>query len=88
MVEFHWQSQTELGRALIMLKLFSLFGYGCTASNYSKTTLKAALEHAVDRTDPWIRAVSGYKEKLRPASNLSKGLWIIFSLLLSGISRL
>ena len=50
-----------------MLKLFSLFGYGCTTSNYSESILKAAIEHAIDRTDPWIRAVPGYKKKLRSA---------------------
>ncbi len=51
----------------MMLKLSSLFGNGCKEGNYSENTLKTAIEHAVDRTDPWIRAVSGYKKKLRPA---------------------
>jgi hypothetical protein len=34
-----------------MLKLSSLFSYSCTADNYPETFLKAAIEHAVDRTD-------------------------------------
>ncbi len=37
------------------------------SENYPESLIKAAIEHAVDGTDPWIRAVSGYKKKLRPA---------------------
>jgi len=50
-----------------MIGLFkSLFG--CNSPDDDPEVLvKAAIEHAVDSTDPWIRAVSGYKKKLRPA---------------------
>ena len=33
---------------------------------YPEAITKAVIEHAVDSTDPWIRAVTGYKKKLRP----------------------
>lgn len=36
-------------------------------SDRGKDQVAAAIEQAVDNTDPWIRAVSGYKKKLRPA---------------------
>ena len=46
----------------------SIFGSPTTTeSNYPESLIKAAIEHAVDGTDPWIRAVSGYRKKLRPA---------------------
>lgn len=51
-----------------MLKFFqSLFGSDATTGRYPESLVKAAIERAVDGTDPWIRAVSGYRKKLRPA---------------------
>lgn len=51
-----------------MWRLFqSLLGGDTAAGNYSESLVKEAIERAVDGTDPWIRAVSGYKKKLRPA---------------------
>ena len=47
--------------------LHSIFGSGTTAEGYPESLVKAAIERAVDGTDPWIRAVSGYKRTLRPA---------------------
>lgn len=47
--------------------LHSIFGSDDTTGNYPDSLVKAAIERAVDGTDPWIRAVSGYKKKLRPA---------------------
>jgi len=50
-----------------MLRLLhSLFG-GVTQGNYPESIVKAAIERAVDGTDPCLRAVSSYKKKLRPA---------------------
>jgi hypothetical protein len=50
-----------------MLRLLqSIFG-GATQGNYPESLVKAAIERAVDGTDPCLRAVSGYKKKLRPA---------------------
>lgn len=50
-----------------MLKLLqSIFG-GVTQGNYPESLVKAAIERAVDGTDPCLRVVSGYKKKLRPA---------------------
>jgi len=34
---------------------------------YPEALIKDVIEHAVDSTDPWIRSVSSYKRKLRPA---------------------
>jgi len=45
----------------------SIFGKSSLAGNYPESLVKAAIERAVDGTDPWIRAVSGYKKRLRPA---------------------
>lgn len=51
-----------------MLRFFqSIFGSNTTAGSYPESLVKAAIERAVDGTDPWIRAVSGYKKMLRPA---------------------
>ena len=51
-----------------MLRLFqSIFGDHGRQENYPESLVKAAIERAVDGTDPWIRAVSGYKKILRPA---------------------
>jgi hypothetical protein len=50
-----------------MLKLLhSIFGSEKQGS-YPEALVKEAIERAVDGTDPWLRAVSGYKKKLRPA---------------------
>lgn len=51
-----------------MLRLLqSIFGHGETNSTYPENLIRAAIERVVDGTDPWLRAVSGYKKKLRPA---------------------
>jgi len=51
-----------------MFRIFqSIFGGSEKKGNYPESLVKAAIERAVDGTDPWIRAVSGYKRKLRPA---------------------
>lgn len=51
-----------------MLRFFqSLFGSVTTRGRYPESLVKAAIERAVDGTDPWIRAVSGYRKKLRLA---------------------
>jgi hypothetical protein len=46
--------------------LQSIFG-GVEQGRYPESLVKAAIERAADGTDPWLRAVSGYKKKLRPA---------------------
>ena len=46
--------------------LQSIFG-GVERGHYPDSLVKEAIERAVDGTDPWLRAVSGYKKKLRPA---------------------
>lgn len=51
-----------------MLRLLqSIFGHGETNSTYPENLVRTAIERVVDGTDPWLRAVSGYKKKLRPA---------------------
>lgn len=51
-----------------MLRFFqSIFRSDTIAGKHPESLVKAAIERAVDGTDPWIRAVSGYKKKLRPA---------------------
>src|SRR5512137_1809161 len=51
-----------------MLQLLqSIFGYGDTQEGIPEAVVKKAVERAVDGTDPSLRAVSGYKKKLRPA---------------------
>jgi len=51
-----------------MLRLLqSIFGRRAPAGRYPKDLVQRALERAVDGTDPWIRAVSGYRKRLRPA---------------------
>ncbi len=50
-----------------MFKLLqSIFG-GERRGEYPESLIKMAIERTVDGTDPWLRAVSGYKKKLRPA---------------------
>lgn len=51
----------------MMLRILqSIFGT-VQKGRYDESVVKAAIERAVDSTDPWLRAVSGYKKKLRPA---------------------
>lgn len=51
-----------------MLRLFhSFFGGAPQETGYPESLVKAAIERAVDGTDPWLRGLSGYKKKLRPA---------------------
>lgn len=50
-----------------MLKFFQSIFSSTTSDNYPESLIKTAVERAVDGTDPWIRAVPGYKKKLRPA---------------------
>ena len=51
-----------------MLNLFqSIFPRTGRAEHYSKTLVSEAIERAVDGTDPWLRGLSGYRKKLRPA---------------------
>jgi len=45
----------------------SIFGVADDADLYPETLVKAAIERAVDGTDPWLRGLSGYRGKLRPA---------------------
>ncbi|HJV66938.1 MAG TPA: hypothetical protein VJ550_14495 [Geomonas sp.] len=50
-----------------MLRLLhSIFGSE-KQGDYPEPLIKEAIERAVDGTDAWLRAVSGYKKKLRPA---------------------
>jgi hypothetical protein len=49
-----------------MLKLFhSIFAGGERPGRYPESLVTAAIERAVDGTDPRLRAVSGYRRKLR-----------------------
>jgi hypothetical protein len=51
-----------------MLRILqSLFGFGETSGGYPESIVKMAIERAVDGTDPWLRAITGYRKKLRPA---------------------
>lgn len=51
-----------------MLRIFhSIFGGGDEAEHYPEKLVEAAIERAVDGTDPWLRGLSGYRRKLRPA---------------------
>lgn len=47
--------------------LRSLFGAGDDLAGYPEALVRDLVERAVDATDPWLRAVSGYRKKLRPA---------------------
>jgi len=50
-----------------MLKMLrAIFGKD-SQGDYPESLVKQAIERAVDGTDPWLRAVSGYRKKLRPA---------------------
>ena len=49
-----------------MLKLFqSIFGGGEERGRYPESLIEAAIERAVDGTDPRLRALSGYRKRLR-----------------------
>lgn len=51
-----------------MFRIFqSIFGGNEKKGSYPESLVKAAIERAVEGTDPWMRAVSGYKRKLRPS---------------------
>jgi hypothetical protein len=51
-----------------LLRFFqSIFRKPVKPGAYPESLVKAAIERAVDGTDPCIRAVSGYRKKLRPA---------------------
>ncbi len=51
-----------------MLHLFrSIFRDTEEAGRYPESMVRAAIERAVDGTDPWLRGLSGYRKKLRPA---------------------
>jgi hypothetical protein len=47
--------------------LLSIFGLGEKRGDYPEALVTAAIERAVDGTDPRLRLLSGYKKKLRPA---------------------
>ncbi len=47
--------------------LRSLLGAGEEKSRQPESLVKDLIERTVDATDPWLRAVSGYRKKLRPA---------------------
>ncbi len=47
-----------------MLRLLqSIFGLGDTTGGYPEDMVRKAIERAVDGTDPWLRAISGYRKK-------------------------
>jgi hypothetical protein len=49
-----------------MLKLFqSIFGAGDAAGRYPESLVEMAIERAVDGTDPRLRALPGYRKRLR-----------------------
>lgn len=51
-----------------MLRLFhSIFGSDTEAGRYPDKLVNEAIERAVDGTDPWLRGLTGYRRKLRPA---------------------
>lgn len=47
--------------------LRSLFNSGEEYAKYPEPLVRELIERAVEGTDPWLRAVSGYRKKLRPA---------------------
>lgn len=51
-----------------MLQIFhALFGASRENHRYPEEVVRAALERAVDATNPWLRGLNGYRRKLRPA---------------------
>jgi hypothetical protein len=51
---------------MVLRLLQSIFG-SYKGGSYPDSLVREAIERAVDATDPWLRAVSGYRKKLRPA---------------------
>lgn len=51
-----------------MLRIFHvLFGASTENERYPEEIVEAAIERAVDGTNPWLRGLTGYRRKLRPA---------------------
>lgn len=51
-----------------MLQIFhALFGADADNERYPEELVRAAIERAVDGTNPWLRGLTGYRRKLRPA---------------------
>jgi len=51
-----------------MLRIFQLlFGANAEHERYPEEMVDAAIEQAVDATNPWLRGLTGYRGKLRPA---------------------
>ena len=51
-----------------MLRIFQLlFGANAEHERYPEEMVDAAIEQAVDATNPWLRGLTGYRRKLRPA---------------------
>ncbi|MCM2265034.1 MAG: hypothetical protein NDI73_07565 [Desulfuromonadales bacterium] len=51
-----------------MLRIFhSIFGASTENERYPEAVVREAIERAVDGTNPWLRGLSGYRRKLRPA---------------------
>jgi hypothetical protein len=50
-----------------MLRLLRSIFSRAEQGKYPESLVTEAIERAVDGTDPWLRSVSGYKKKLRPA---------------------
>ncbi|MDD2337520.1 MAG: hypothetical protein PHD01_13190 [Geobacteraceae bacterium] len=51
-----------------MLRLLqSIFGFSDKQQRYPEALIKETIERVVEKTDPWLKVVSGYKNKLRPA---------------------
>lgn len=51
--------------------LQTIFGYRKKQGKHPESLIRKAIERAADGTDPWLKAVSGYRRKLRPAVTLS-----------------
>jgi hypothetical protein len=51
---------------MVLRLLQSIFG-SYKGGSYPESLVREAIERAVEATDPWLRAVSGYRKKLRPA---------------------
>ena len=51
-----------------MLRIFhALFGADTENERYPEEMIEAAIERAVDGTNPWLRGLTGYRRKLRPS---------------------
>lgn len=62
-----WHLHLLQCRSKHMLKFLHSMFHHPSGAGYPESILKAAIERAVESTDPWIRAVPGYRAKLRPA---------------------